>query len=115
MDVYLAALDLSLDRLKYPVFPHGAGGGKDEREAQDVGDEAGGDQKRPANQQKCAVGDLIYLPDEAGLVHIFRAPREGYEPVATNHLNDGGMASPVIVDGRLYLRTNHRLYCIGEK
>ena len=59
------------------------------------------------------AGDLVYLPNEAGKMFVFRAG-EQYESVAEIDLGDGGFASPVIVDGRIYLRTNRHLYCIGE-
>lgn len=60
-----------------------------------------------------AVDDLVYLPNEAGEVFIFRAG-DKYEEVARNRLTDGGFASPAIVQGRIYLRTDKHLYCIGE-
>jgi len=59
------------------------------------------------------VEDLIYVPDEKGVVHVLRVGEEKLEKVATNDLDDGGMASPVIAGGRLYLRTAHSLFCIG--
>lgn len=59
------------------------------------------------------AGDLVYLPNEAGRMFVFRAGPE-FEPIAEVDLADGGFASPVIVDGRIYLRTNHHLYCIGD-
>jgi hypothetical protein len=34
--------------------------------------------------------------------------------VAENDLADGGFATPVILGGRIYLRTLHQLYCIGK-
>ena len=60
------------------------------------------------------AGDVVYLPDEKGVVHVFKATAEKLERIAKNDLGDGGMASPVIAGGRLYLRTARRLYCIGE-
>jgi outer membrane protein assembly factor BamB len=59
------------------------------------------------------AGDFVYLPNEAGEMFVFRAGLE-FELVAKNELADGGFASPVIVGGRIYVRTNHHLYCIGE-
>lgn len=58
-------------------------------------------------------GDQIFVPSEAGVMHVFRAG-DRYEEVARNKVADGGgFASPVICGGRLYLRTASNLYCIG--
>jgi outer membrane protein assembly factor BamB len=59
------------------------------------------------------VGDKIYIPDEAGKMFIFQAAAE-YIPIAENDLADGGFATPVVLRGKIYLRTLHRLYCISE-
>lgn len=59
------------------------------------------------------AGDLVYLPNEAGRMFVFRVAPE-FELVTEVDLADGGFASPVIVEGRIYLRTNHHLYCIGD-
>jgi outer membrane protein assembly factor BamB len=60
------------------------------------------------------VEDTIFVPDEDGLMHVFKAA-DKFEEIATNDLRDGGFASPVICGGRLYLRTSHNLCCIGQK
>ncbi len=59
------------------------------------------------------AGGHVYVANEAGLVHVFKAGRE-FEAVAQNDLADGGFASPVVCGGRIYLRTLHHLYCLGE-
>jgi outer membrane protein assembly factor BamB len=59
------------------------------------------------------VGDNIYIPDEDGKTYIFKAADE-YVPVATNDLRDGGFATPVVLQGKIYLRTLHHLYCIAK-
>ncbi len=58
------------------------------------------------------AGDFVYLPNESGKMFVFKAG-DDFELVAENDLGDGGFASPVICGGRLYLRTEHFLYCIG--
>jgi outer membrane protein assembly factor BamB len=55
----------------------------------------------------------IYLPSEAGVTLVFKPGRK-FELVAENDLADGGFATPVILGGRIYLRTLHQLYCIGK-
>jgi len=59
------------------------------------------------------VEDNIYVPDEAGKLHVFKAS-DKFEHVAINDLKDGGFATPVVAGGRIYLRTLHFLYCIGS-
>lgn len=59
------------------------------------------------------VGDLAYLPNEAGTTFVFRVSQK-FKLVAANQLGDGGFASPVIVDGRIYLRTLEKLFCIAS-
>ena len=54
----------------------------------------------------------FYVPNEAGVTFVFRVEPQ-FEIVARNDLGDGGFASPVICGDRIYLRTNHYLYCIG--
>jgi outer membrane protein assembly factor BamB len=61
------------------------------------------------------VQDIVYVPDEKGVVHVFKASAEKHEKIAQNDLEDGGMASPVIADGRIYLRTAHALFCIADE
>lgn len=57
----------------------------------------------------------VFAMNEAGVMHIFKAA-DHYEELGQNDLGgDGGFASPVICAGRLYLRTEHFLYCIGQK
>jgi outer membrane protein assembly factor BamB len=59
------------------------------------------------------VGDLLYVPNEAGTTFVLKAS-DHFEIVARNDLGDGGFATPVICGGRLYLRTSHHLYVIGD-
>lgn len=59
------------------------------------------------------VGDNIYVPDENGKTHIFKAADE-YIPIAEIDLTDGGFATPVVLRGKIYLRTLHYLYCIAN-
>jgi hypothetical protein len=59
------------------------------------------------------AGGNIYVPNEQGTTFVFSS-RPEFELIAENDLADGGFASPVIVGGKIFLRTNHRLYCIGQ-
>jgi hypothetical protein len=59
------------------------------------------------------VGDKLFVPDEAGRMYILKTGRR-FELLATNDLHDGGFATPAICGGRIYLRTLHWLYCLGD-
>ncbi|MBI5685073.1 MAG: PQQ-binding-like beta-propeller repeat protein [Verrucomicrobia bacterium] len=59
------------------------------------------------------AGGHIYLASEAGVTFVFKAGRQ-FELAAENDLADGGFATPVVLGGRIYLRTLHHLYCIGK-
>jgi outer membrane protein assembly factor BamB len=56
----------------------------------------------------------IYITDKAGNTHVIAAEKE-YKLVGTSVLGDKVMATPAIVDGRIYLRGAKHLYCIGTE
>ncbi len=58
-------------------------------------------------------GDVVFAANEAGVVFVFKAA-DRYEELARNDLRESIFASPVIAGGRLYLRTDRHLYCIGQ-
>ncbi|HWG42359.1 MAG TPA: PQQ-binding-like beta-propeller repeat protein [Gemmataceae bacterium] len=62
-------------------------------------------------------GKLLFLQDNGQTVVI--EPGEKYQEVRRNRLGDGKEldfgASPAVADGRLFLRSQSYLYCIGEK
>ena len=61
-----------------------------------------------------AAGELLYLPTEAGEVHLVKLGPK-YEVAATNTLSEQVfIASPVVVQGALYLRSLTHLFCIAE-
>jgi outer membrane protein assembly factor BamB len=59
------------------------------------------------------AGGHIYAVNEKGVTFVFKSGRK-FELVGRNDLADGGFATPVICGSRIYLRTLHRLYCLGE-
>ncbi|HEY2911064.1 MAG TPA: PQQ-binding-like beta-propeller repeat protein [Gemmataceae bacterium] len=61
-----------------------------------------------------AAGGLIYLPNQTGKTMVVKASKS-FEPVATNALADGCMASPAVSGDAILLRTKTHLYCIGKK
>lgn len=60
----------------------------------------------------CIAGN-IYACNEDGDVFVFAAAAS-YKLLAKNSLNDGVIATPAAVGGRLYLRTFQHLWCIGS-
>lgn len=60
------------------------------------------------------VGDLLYAVDQDADTTIFRPNPDRFEVVATNKLEATTNATPAVANGRLYLRTDSSLYCIGE-
>jgi outer membrane protein assembly factor BamB len=57
----------------------------------------------------------IYHVDRAGRTYVLAA-KPKFELLATNDLRDRSMfnATPVAVDGKLYIRSDRSLYCIGK-
>jgi len=58
------------------------------------------------------VGDLIYLMDMAGVTHIFKANKK-FELVSEPALGERAMTIPAFMPGRIYIRGEKLLYCIG--
>jgi outer membrane protein assembly factor BamB len=59
------------------------------------------------------AGDLLYFPAESGVTYVVRAGNR-LDVVARNDLGAPILASPAVVDERLYLRTAEELVCIGN-
>jgi hypothetical protein len=63
----------------------------------------------------CADGKIYYVTDNTTTLVIAAKPK--YELIATNKLADTSRAnaSPVVDNGRLLIRTDKHLYCVGKK
>jgi outer membrane protein assembly factor BamB len=59
------------------------------------------------------AGEFLFVTNERGKTYVLKTGPK-FEVVAQNDLNDGGFASPAICGGRIYLRTDQHLYCIGQ-
>ena len=59
-----------------------------------------------------AVNDKIYFTDDSGDTYVVRAGRD-FELLRVNSLNDTTRASPALVDGIWYIRTQRHLYAIA--
>ena len=58
------------------------------------------------------VGDKLYLLSEEGVMFIVEAGPE-YKEAEKCELGEKSFASPAFVDGRIYIRGQKNLYCIG--
>ena len=58
------------------------------------------------------VGDLVYLMDMNGLMHIVKAGRE-FQSVGQCPLGEKAMATPAFSDRHIYIRGTEHLFCIG--
>jgi outer membrane protein assembly factor BamB len=65
------------------------------------------------NSSPVLVGSRIYAIDLAGVVHIFGAAAE-YEEIGTVALGEPVYATPAFMDGRIYIRGDSNLFCIGK-
>jgi outer membrane protein assembly factor BamB len=61
------------------------------------------------------IDDKIYAPSEEGDVYVFTATPTAFQPIAKNHLPEAIRASPAVADGRLYIRGQHHLFCVGKQ
>jgi outer membrane protein assembly factor BamB len=59
------------------------------------------------------AGDKLYLLNEKGNMFILEAGAQ-YKELAKNELGEDCFASPAFVYGRIYIRSNKHLFCIGE-
>ena len=60
------------------------------------------------------VGKRVYLSDMDGVTHIFEAARE-YKSVGQGAVGEPITATSAFINGRIYLRGEKHLYCIGPK
>jgi outer membrane protein assembly factor BamB len=65
------------------------------------------------NSSPVLVGDRFYAIDVAGVVHIIEA-KEKYNEIAAIEMGEAVFATPAFMDGRIYIRTDLDLYCVGK-
>ena len=61
------------------------------------------------------AGDRLYCVREDGMVISGRIAATGLEEVKTHPLEEGVIASPISVNGRLLLRGDKHLFCFGDE
>lgn len=59
------------------------------------------------------VGELLLFVNEDGLCTLVKAG-PAFELVAENDLKEMTLATPAVLDGRIYFRTRQSLICVGE-
>ncbi len=59
------------------------------------------------------VEDKIYLMDMDGVTHIMKAGKQ-YEALGESPIGENAMTTPAFSDGRIYIRGNEHLFCIGK-
>ncbi|MFO0872014.1 MAG: PQQ-binding-like beta-propeller repeat protein [Pirellulales bacterium] len=60
------------------------------------------------------VGGLLYVTDQDADTFVFKPNPQKMELVATNKLSGTSNATPAVSGGRLFLRTDKALICVGE-
>ena len=60
------------------------------------------------------VGEKLYLFSEEGVMNVATAGRE-FKTIANSELKERVTSTPAFVDGRIYIRSEKNLYCIGAK
>lgn len=61
------------------------------------------------------IDGKIYVASEQGDVYVIAANPNAYQLLAKNALGERIRATPAVADGRLYIRGQFHLYCIGKK
>ncbi len=59
------------------------------------------------------VGDRIYAFDQKGIAHIFKTG-PAFESISTPSAGEPVLATPAYMDGRIYIRTEKNLICVGS-
>ncbi|MBN1673073.1 MAG: PQQ-like beta-propeller repeat protein [Kiritimatiellae bacterium] len=60
------------------------------------------------------AGDRVYALDLDGVMHIFKAA-DAYESLGEPALGEPASATPAFVGGRIYIRGDTHLYCVGVR
>ncbi|MDF7799891.1 PQQ-binding-like beta-propeller repeat protein [Pontiellaceae bacterium B1224] len=66
------------------------------------------------NASPILVGNNVYAIDLGGVVHIFDAEAESYHEIASIEMGEPVYTTPAFVNGRIYIRGDENLFCIGD-
>lgn len=61
------------------------------------------------------AGKYVYLFDDEGNAWVVEPTKEGCNRVLETNMGEGCVASPAFLDGRIYVRGQQHLFCIGAK
>ena len=56
---------------------------------------------------------LVYMPNDEGLITVIK-PGPTFEAIASNSIGERMNASPALSNGKIYLRGDKHLFCIGK-
>jgi outer membrane protein assembly factor BamB len=59
-----------------------------------------------------ADGKIYFTSNQANTTVVNAADK--FQILATNKLNEATLATPAVIDGKLFVRTDANLYCIGN-
>jgi outer membrane protein assembly factor BamB len=59
------------------------------------------------------ANDLVYMPNDEGVITVIK-PGPEFESIAKNSLGERMNASPAISNGKIFLRGDQHLFCIGQ-
>jgi hypothetical protein len=56
----------------------------------------------------------LYVTSRSGITMVFRPNPSKFEMLASNDLREPSNATPAISDGKIFIRTDGRFFCIAE-
>ncbi len=59
------------------------------------------------------VGDNVYLMDMSGVMYVFKADKD-FRLISRNELGENAMTIPAFMHGRIFIRGEKHLFCIGD-
>jgi outer membrane protein assembly factor BamB len=68
----------------------------------------------PISSSPVLIDGKVYAIDESGTVFVFAAKPDGLDVLARNSLGEKVFSSPAVANGRLYIRADKHLFCIGK-
>ncbi len=60
-----------------------------------------------------SANGLVYFLNDDGVTHVVK-PGPAYELIARNELGERTFASPAISDGRIFIRGDRHMFCVGQ-
>jgi len=60
-----------------------------------------------------SANGLVYIQNDDGLINVIK-PAAEFTPVAQNDIGEKTFPSPAISQGRIFLRSDKHLFCIGQ-